>query len=207
VPSKVWLGRTVPPPAQRQETLCRLPCEDGISRWHVRPVVGYAFFEGTDPADSCNYYGVDVGRTFCGCWGLDAFYRVNSGRFRRLVFERDAAGMLTGRTGVARDGGWMHHFGIKLTWERSLGQDSRFYYWFGVGPEYFTTVDYVRNDRGFGVFGELGVGYLFSRNIRFRLGVNVHGLDTSVTRFDPANDGRTRWLWIIAPVGEVEIDF
>ena len=40
-----------------------------------------------------------------------------------------------------------------------------------------------------------------------RAGVNVHGMETKVTRRLPANDGQDRWLWIIAPVVEVEFSF
>jgi hypothetical protein len=163
--------------------------------WHVRGVIGYAFYAGTDPADPCLYWGADLGRTFCGCWGLDLFYRYNSG-----VFERDNDPRAT------EDGGAWHHFGIKFTFEGSFNR-SRLYWWAGVGPEYFLTDDYLFDDDGFGIFGEAGLGYVVNQNFRIRLGVNVHGMDTDVTRKDPANDGDSRWLWIIAPVLEAEIDF
>ena len=176
---------------------CGLPCADGISQWHVRGVVGIATFSGTDSAENCNYYGLDVGRTFCGCWGLDFYYRYNSGRFTREP--------IPGRT--FKDGGEYQHFGAKLTYERGFGRNSRFYGWGGIGAGYFTTSKYIANDDGAEIFGELGVAYVLSRNWRLRAGVNVHGMDTKVTRRLPANDGQKRQLWIIAPVVEIEYSF
>jgi hypothetical protein len=180
-PARIWSG-------------CRLPCADGLSQWHVRGAIGYAFYEGDDPADSCIYWGADVGRTFCGCWGLDLFYRYHSGQFDRQ-----------GST-ITKDGGSWNHVGIKATYEKSFGQ-SRFYWWVGAGPEYFWTSDYIQDDNGFGVFGEAGVGYLISQNLRVRAGINVHGMDTDTGRLNPANDGQSRWLWVLAPVLELEFDF
>jgi hypothetical protein len=175
---------------------CGLPCRDGISQWHLRGVAGIATFAGTDAAENCVYYGADFGRTFCGCWGLDLYYRYNSGRFTReptpgATFE---------------DGGIWHHIGAKIALERPFGS-SRFYWWGGLGGGYFTTSQYVSNDSGPEVFGEAGVGYNLNRNWRLRAGVNVHGMDTTVTRRLPQNDGQSRWLWIIAPVVEVEFSF
>ncbi len=181
---------------ERSYSGCWPPCNDGISQWHVRPVIGLAFSEGTDNFEECSYFGVDVGRTFCGCWGLDLYYRYNTGRFERQQ-----------PNGIAKDGGEWHHFGAKITFERSFGQSSKLYAWGGVGAGYFTTNDYFTDDSGFEVFGEAGIGYNLSRNWRVRAGVNVHGMDTDVTRFLPANDGDSRWLWIIAPVIELEGSF
>jgi hypothetical protein len=175
---------------------CGLPCEDKISQWHVRGVFGWAFFSGTDAAESCLYWGADLGRTFCGCWGLSVFYRYNSGRFDR---EGDPSG-------VVKDGGAFHHVGVKLEYERSINR-SHFYVWGGIGPEYFWTQDYLDDDSGFGVFGELGIGYVINQNFRIRAGLNVHGMETSVGRKFPADDGNSRWLWIVAPVIEGEVDF
>jgi len=176
---------------------CWPPCNDGISQWHGRVVGGRAHFEGTDPAADCTYMGVDIGRTFCGCWGLDLYYRYNSGRFRREPTQQTSF----------RDGGEWHHFGVKVTKEASLGRSSKFFVWGGLGAGYFTTSKYIKNDSGIEGFGELGVGYNLSRNWRVRAGVNVHGMDTDVTRKVPLNDGRSRWLWIIAPVAELEGSF
>ncbi len=175
---------------------CGLPCMSGISQWHVRGVLGYVFYEGDDPASSCEYWGVDVGRTFCGCWGLDAYYRWNSGKFRRSDPDSN----------ITRDGGDMHHVGLKLTMERSLGS-SRFYWWAGVGAGWFWTEDLLDDDDGFEGYAEVGLGYAFSRNVRVRAGLNVHGLDTTATRRNPADDGESRWLWLLAPVVELEFSF
>jgi len=180
---------------------CGLPCEEGLTSCVLfRAVGGVSFVEGDDPGDSCSYFGADVGRTFCGtecgCWGVDLFYRTHSTRFDRVV--------ATGATG--RDAGRFHHLGIKATYERSI-RKSRFYWWAGVGPEYFWTDDYQDNDSGFGVFGEAGLGYIVSRNWRVRAGVNLHGFDTDVGRLNAVNDGSSRWLWAIAPVIEIEGKF
>lgn len=175
---------------------CWPPCNSGISQWHVRAVGGVSFSEGDDPFEDCSYFGADIGRTFCGCWGLDLYWRYNSGRF-----TRDEGNALI------RDGGEWHHFGAKVTLERSFGRDSRFYAWAGIGAGYFTTNKYLFDDSGFEVFGEAGIGYNLSENWRIRAGVNVHGMDTDVTRRLPVDDGRERWLWIIAPVIELEGSF
>ncbi len=183
-----------PAPA-RSWSGCKLPCADGLSMWHVRGVIGEAFSFGDDSIDNCLYWGADVGRTFCGCWGLDLFYRYHSGQL-----DRERQGDPT------KDGGGWHHVGAKVTFEGQLGT-SRFYWWAGAGPEYFWTEDYLTNDEGFGVFAEAGLGYLINQTFRVRLGVNAHGMDTDVTRKLPADDGQSRWLWVLAPVIELEIDF
>lgn len=180
---------------QRTYTGCGLPCEQGISQWHVRGVGGWVFYEGKDPAEECNYWGVDVGRTHCGCWGLDAYYRTNSG-----VFDRNQPPM-------SKDGGLWHHVGGKVTMERAFSTGSRIYGWAGVGGGYYWTEDYVDNDSGVEAYGEAGLGYVLSRNFRIRAGVNVHAMDTDVTRRNPADDGDSRWLWQVAPVLQLEGDF
>jgi len=181
---------------ERTYSGCWPPCNDGISQWHGRAVVGRAFSSGTDHFIECSYYGADVGRTFCGCWGLDLYWRYNTGRF-----HRDTA------LGTIKDGGEWHHFGGKVGFARSLGRDSKLYAWAGLGAGYFTTNKYIQDDSGFEVFGEGGIGYNISQNWRVRAGVNVHGMDTDVTRRLPADDGSSRWLWIIAPVIELEGSF
>lgn len=163
--------------------------------WHVRLVGGPALYFGTDNPENCGYLGMDLGRTFCGCWGLDAYYRWSSARFSRDFDYR-----------ATKDGGYIHHFGAKLTYERSLG-GSRFYAWGGLGGGYFISEDYLYDDEGWQVFGELGIGYIFTKNFRARLGVNVHGMDTVLTRRNPADDGQSRMLWLLAPVLELEVDF
>jgi hypothetical protein len=187
------LYRTVVP--QRAYSGCGLPCESGLSQWHIRGVGGPIFYEGDDPAEDCGYWGVDLGRTHCGCWGWDVYYRHGSG-----VFQRDDPPM-------AEDGGQWHHLGAKVTMERGFGTGSRFYWWAGLGLGYFWTEEYVENDDGLEYFGEAGIGFVLSRNWMLRAGVNVHGTDTSVTRADPANDGESRFLWHIAPVLELEFSF
>jgi hypothetical protein len=182
------------PPGERCYSGCGLPCADGISQWHVRGVLGYAFAFGDDPPNECLYWGLDLGRTFCGCWGLDLFYRYHSGQFDRANLPQPT-----------KDGGEWHHVGAKFTYEFGFG--GRWYGWAGIGPEYWWTNDFLNDDSGFGVFGELGVGYVINQSWRVRAGVNVHGLDTDVTRENPANDGQSRWLWFVAPVIEVEFSF
>lgn len=186
-------------PACRNWSGCGLACEDGLSQWHIRGVVGQVFFEGTDAPDSCDYAGIDIGRTFCGCWGLDVFYRWHSGRLDRLengVLQRDGSEFPDG----------FHHVGVKLTYESSIG-NSKWFLWGGLGPEFFWTEGYINDDSGFGVYGEAGIGYVFNRNFRLRGGVNIHGFDTDVTRRNPADDGDSRWIWAIAPVIQLEVNF
>ncbi len=178
---------------QRSYSGCIPPCADGLSQWHVRGVVGLATFFGDDEAENCLYYGIDIGRTFCGCWGLDLYYRYNSGRFTRepqpgVTFE---------------DGGEWHHVGVKFTYDWPIGRGP-FYLWSGIGGGYYWTDKYIANDDGPEVFLEGGVAYNLGRNWAIRAGVNIHGMDTKVTRRLPANDGQSRWLWIVAPVIELE---
>jgi len=175
-----------------------LPCCCGISMWHVRLVGGVAFYTGDDAPEECGYFGADFGRTHCGCWGYDVYYRWSSAQFERTLDPT--------RVVPAKDGGYTHHFGLKLTYERPFG-NSRFYWWAGLGAGYFITQDYWYDDEGFEGFGELGIGYVLGRNWRVRLGVNVHAMDTKVTRESYLDDGDSRLLWLIAPVLEVEIDF
>ena len=186
-------------PACREWSGCGLACADGLSQWHIRGVVGQVFFEGTDAPDSCDYAGIDIGRTFCGCWGVDVFYRWHSGQLDRLQ-----NGMVMRDGSEFPDG--FHHVGVKLTYESAIG-NSKWFLWGGAGPEYFWTEGYINNDSGFGVYGEAGIGYVFNRNFRVRGGVNVHGFDTDVTRLNPADDGDSRWLWAIAPVIQLEVNF
>ena len=173
---------------------CGMPCSDGLSMWYLTGVFGRAWQFGDDSGEDCWYWGFDVGRTFCGCWGLDLFYRYHSSQYDRANPPQPT-----------KDGGEFHHVGIKFTYDFPIS--GRLYGWAGIGPEYWWTQGYLDDDDGFGVFGELGVGYVVSRNIRLRAGVNVHGIDTDVTRNSPADDGQSRWLWILAPVIEVEFAF
>lgn len=181
---------------ERCYTGCGLPCAQGISMWHIRPVVGLSTFHGDDEGDPCTYWGVDIGRTFCGCWGLDLYYRYNSGQFTReptpgATFE---------------DGGEWHHIGVKFTYDIPFGRGP-FSAFAGIGGGYYWTDKYIANDDGPEVFLEGGVAWHLGRNWALRAGVNVHGMDTKVTRRLPQNDGQRRWLWLVAPVIELEARF
>jgi len=177
-----------PPPA------CGLPCENGAAPgWHVRAVAGLTTWFGTDAGDDCAYFGADFGRSFCNtCWGIDVFWRGHTAQFERSP--------------VGEDGGMWNHVGVKATFEKSFG-GSRWYGWVGAGPEYFWTSDYLHDDSGFGVYGEAGIGYVVNRNLRIRAGFGVHGMDTDAGRFSPAEDGESRWLWVLAPMVGLELDF
>jgi hypothetical protein len=179
---------------QRCWSGCGLPCADGLSMWHLTGVLGYAWSAGDDEVEPCMYWGFDVGRTFCGCWGLDLFYRYHSGQLDRQNPPEPT-----------QDGGEWHHVGVKFTYDFPIS--GRFYGWAGVGPEYWWTSDYLQDDDGFGIFAELGVGYVVNQSWRLRAGINLHGVDTDVTRKFPADDGQSRWLWILAPVIELEFAF
>jgi hypothetical protein len=184
------------PLSQRCWTGCGLPCESGISSWHARLVGGWPLYEGTDTPESCSYWGVDLGRTHCGCWGYDLYYRMSGAKFDREGYP----------DGITRDGGLTHHVGGKLTWERSIA-NSKFYFWTGLGAGYYFTSDYVEDSDGFEVFGELGLGYVFNETFRLRAGLNVHGADTDTGRKNFADVGKGRWLWLLAPVAELEVNF
>lgn len=171
-----------------------LPSDNGISMWYLTGVFGRSFHFGDDAADPCWYWGFDSGRSFCGNWGMDLFYRYHSGQY-----ERDEQGA------PDMDGGATHHVGFKLTYDVPLSGD--FYLWNAVGPEYWWTEDYLDNDSGVGLYAETGLGWVINRNLRLRAGVNMHGMDTDVTRKDPADDGQSRWLWVIAPVLQAEYAF
>ena len=182
------------------DSLCGLACCQ-CSEWHVRGLFGRSFKVGDDPADVCLFAGLDVGRTFCGCWGLDFYYRYHSGQFDRQGWT-DA----TGAT-ISEDGGHFHHVGLKLTYERGFTRTSRWYWWAGLGAGYFWSEDYIDDDDGFEVFAEAGVGFVLARNWRIRGGVNVIMMDTSVGREQFTNAGVSRTHWVIAPVIEVEFTF
>jgi hypothetical protein len=107
----------------------------------------------------------------------------------------------------------MYHVGVKLTYEKAFSRGSRLYAWGGLGGGYFWTGDYFVNDDGPEAYGEVGLGYVLSDTWRIRVGVNVHAMDTNVTRrlawpvAPGTNDRTNRLLWVIAPVGQIEADF
>ncbi len=183
---------------------CGLPCEQGITTWNVRAVVGYHVQSGDDTGEPCEYYGIDFGRDLCcPCWGIDGFLRYHEGRYDRIV--PGAIGALA--TTEGEDGGETFHIGVKVTYERSL-RNSRWFWWAGAGPEYYWTNDYLDDDSGFGVYGEVGLGYMLSQSWRIRAGINAHWLpDATYGRENPADDGDGRSLLIIAPTISIELDF
>ncbi len=182
------------PVCEPAPTFCGLPCENGRWNWRVRAVGGYPFQFGDDAGETCCLYlGADFGRNFCGtCLAVEGFYRTHGEKF-------DVEGY-----GV--DAGRFHHVGVKAYYERSFNQ-SKFYWWAGIGPEYFWTQDYLDNDSGFGIYAELGVGYVLAENWRVRAGLNMHADYTSVARNLIVDSGKDRWLFTVAPTVSIEFDF
>lgn len=179
---------------------CGLPCESGCGDWHARAVGGWPFFAGDDSdLDGCYYWGVDVGHTFPCCWGVDVFFRTFGAEADRDIPVVGAAVF------EGTDSGSWYTIGVKATWQNSI-RNSKWFYYAGIGPEFYFTQDYVDDDSGFGAFGELGIGYVINRHWRIRGGLDVHGLYTSAARRNPANDNSDRWLWVFAPVLQVEYD-
>jgi hypothetical protein len=81
--------------------------EAPASVWHVRVGGGATFgVLGMDPPDPGPSGGADVGVTFARGVGVDAFYRADVVRFR-LADDPD----------LTKDGGTLHHVGVKLTYE------------------------------------------------------------------------------------------
>lgn len=167
----------------------------GRSRWHARVLGGGSIWSGDDHGEFAPYAGADVGYTFANGLGADVFYRAAGGRFDRVV-----------PGGLIRDGGVWHHIGVKGTYVRSFGRASRLFGWVGVGASYFTTTGYAQGDAGIGGFAEAGIGYVISWRMRARLGVNLHVLDSDVTRRRAADDGSARTLWLLAPTLGLELD-
>ena len=181
--------------------VCGLPCEKGCGNWHVRGVVGWPLFAGDDSGiDGCYYAGVDVGRTFPCCWGIDVFGRVFGAEADRNVAVAGAP------TYAGTDVGEWYTLGVKATWQNSIS-NSRWYYYVGVGPEIFWARNYLVDDDGFGVFGEIGLGFVLDKHWRFRAGLDVHALDTKAARQNAADDDSSRLLWVFAPVVGVEFTF
>ena len=189
------------PLAQRGWCGCGLPCKYG-SQWVIRGVAGWPFWIGTDAPDPCLYWGVDVGRTHCGCWGWNIYYRWSGCEFERAP----APDLPPGTTYTSKHDGVIHHLGAKATYDFGFGE-SKFYAWAGLGAGYFWTEGLLENDDGWELFAELGVGYVLSRNWKIRAGVNAHGADVSAGRKYSSEIGESRWLWLVAPVIELEVSF
>lgn len=180
---------------------CGLPCENGCGDWHVRAVGGWPFIVDPDgDMDGCYYFGADAGYTWPCCWGIDVFFRTFSGESEREVPIAGAP------TYLGTDVGEWYTIGVKATWQNSIN-NSKWFYYAGIGPEFFFTQNYVADDEGFGGFAELGLGYRFNRHWRVRGGVDVHGLITSAAQKNPADDGDDRLVWVFAPVIQVEFNF
>jgi hypothetical protein len=196
---------------------CGLPCERGVSEWHVRGVIGVPYLFGTDAGHGCDYWGVDVGNTRCNCVGIDAFYRTMTCSDKRVgaigplpsptsqVNPRVAEARFD-RNGFGEDGGTIQFVGVKATYQGSIA-NSKIYGYVGAGPEYFWTQKYIDNDSGIGGFAEAGLGWRFASWGSLRLGVDVHGDYTSVTRKAIVDSGESRLLWTVAPIVGVEFDF
>ena len=183
------------------EPICGLPCETGCGNWHVRALAGWPFFTGDDTTiEGCYYFGVDVGRTFPCCWGVDVFARAFGGEADRTVAIPGAADF------SGTDVGEFYTLGVKATWQNSIS-NSRFYYYVGVGPEVYWTRNYLIEEEGIGGFAEIGLGYVLNKNWRFRAGLDVHALDTKAAQENAANDDSSRLLWVFAPVVGVEFTF
>jgi len=172
-----------------------LRCERRLASWHLRPVGGGVFPQGDDKGDTGYLAGVDLGRTFSNCFGVDFFYR-----YVDTSFDRDVPG------GLLQDAGQIHTAGLKLTFNKSLGSNSRMFFWAGLGAGYFTTSGLQHDDEGVAGYGELGLGYLLSDALRIRLGGNVIAMDTDAGRRAAANDRSKRLLWLAAPTLSLELD-
>ena len=105
-----------------------------------------------------------------------------------------------------QDAGDIHFIGAKLTYEQSFSRDSPLYIWAGIGPGWFKTRRFAQDDDGFGMLGEVGLGYVINDTFRLRLGTNIMALNTRAGRMLPANDGSRRWVTTVAVVAGIEID-
>ena len=182
------------------DSCCGLPCENGCGSWHVRAVVGWPLFVGDDDAiEGCYYFGADVGRTFPCCLGVDLFYRQFGCEADRTVGA--GAGAYTGT-----DVGTWYTIGVKATMSHSIN-NGKVYWYAGIGPEFFWAQDFVATDEGFGGFAEVGLGYMITRHLSIRAGLDVHALSTSAARLNTVDDGSTRLLWVFAPIVGVSYDF
>ena len=177
---------------------CGLPCESGCGDWHVRALAGWPFFVGDNTTiEGCYYVGVDVGRTWPCCWGVDLFARAFGCEADRNI------GVAGAPSFKGKDVGEWYTLGVKATWQNSIS-NSKWYYYAGIGPEVFWARNFVVEEEGFGGFAEIGVGYVLARNWRLRAGLDVHALSTKAAQENAVDDGSRRLLWVFAPVIGVE---
>ncbi len=173
-----------------------LPCERLRDTWTILGKAGWAFTAGSDSGDSSWYAGFDVTRWFDGCFGVGLYYRFSAQSFDRLV---------TG--GTLEDAGGFHHLGLKLSYQSTFRRGGPWFWWAGLGIGWFASTGYQRNHEAFEGYGEAGIGYLFARRSRLRLGVDMLVTDTKAGRYDPSRDGNSRLLWWFAPSLSIEYDF
>lgn len=184
----------LPPASRTTAAVSRLVTPK--ASWFVRPVGGYAWRLGSDSGDPGLYAGVDLGHRAVSGWGIAAGYR-----WAEATFDRLQPG------GWLEDGGGWHHVGLKAVFEKPPCNGRGFYFWSGLGAEYVMATDYEGDANGWGAFAELGVGYAVSERFRLLCGVNAHATRTAAARYDPADDDTERWIFTIAPVLGVELDF
>jgi hypothetical protein len=185
------------PQAAAQAAPCfTLSCERKENGWHVRANAGVAFWAGQDSGDMGFYGGMDLGYTMCSCVGIDAFYRYAGSQFDRTL-----------PNGLLEDNGDFHTVGVKATFDKTFSKNSRWYWFAGLGVGYFKSRRFQVDDDGIAGFAELGTGYMLSNALRIRLGLNVHAMDTSTGRMNPAQDDDSRMLWLFAPTLGFDLDF
>ena len=187
-----------PAPAAATAPRCfTLSCERKENGWHVRANAGAAFWAGPDSGDIGLYGGVDLGYTMCDCIGFDAFYRYAGTQFDRTL-----------PNGLLEDSGDFHTVGLKATFDKSFGENSRWYWFAGLGAGYYKSRRFQVDDDGVSAFGEAGLGWMLSNSLRLRLALNVHTLfNAKVGRNNPANDNSGRTLWLFAPTLGFDLDF
>ncbi len=173
-----------------------LPCERRRSRWHARAVGGWTFTAGDESGDSGFLAGVDIGRTFAGCIGVDLYYRYTAQTFDRVV---------TG--GLLEDAGGFHHVGLVANYQGSFSRTSRFYWYVGLGLGWFMAEDYQRTDSGLEGYFQGGLGYMLTNDMRLRFGLDAFAVETKSGHLRSSADGSSRLLWMFSPTLALEFDF
>ena len=166
------------------------------SVWHVRAGGGATFgVLGMDPPDPGPTAGADVGVTFARGVGVDAFYRADVVRFR-LADDPD----------LTKDGGTLHHVGVKLTYEtpRTPGRPLGMYA--GAGPTWTFTDGFAATSSGLGVHGEAGLSLDLGARWRVRVGAELRAFASDVGRNVAADAGRDRWVYTVSPVVFLQFD-